>query len=191
MILAISYSGPAPITLLSFEARRNGSVNKLSWNTSSEQNSSRFIIERSTDGRNFTELGYVLAAGSSTGQRNYSFNDDAPFKGVNYYRLKMVDQNNSFRYSEIRSIRNQGVSDMQITPNPVVDNLKMQVDALQAGSAILYITDLSGKKIYQQSLNLVSGLNNLSIPTTRLAKGTYFVSLQMTGETLVKKISRL
>jgi hypothetical protein len=189
--ISISYSGPAPITLLSFDARRNGSVNKLSWNTSSEQNSSRFIIERSTDGRNFTELGYVLAAGSSTGQRNYSFNDDAPFKGVNYYQLKMVDQNNSFRYSEIRSIRNQGVSDMQITPNPVVDNLKMQVDALQAGSAILYITDLSGKKIYQQNLNLVSGLNNLNIPMTRLAKGTYFVSLQMTGETLVKKISRL
>lgn len=189
--ITINYSGPAPVTLLHFDARRNGSVNKLTWNTSWEQNSSRFIIERSTDGRNFTPLGYVQAAGTSTGQRNYNYTDLAPQKGINYYRLKMEDQNNSFRYSEIRNIRNLGVSDMQITPNPVVDNLKIQVDAVQAGTAILYINDLSGKKIYQESLNLASGLNNLVISAATLARGTYILSLQMAGETLVKKVSRL
>lgn len=189
--IVINYSGPAPVTLLSFDARRNGAVNKLTWNTSQEQNSYRFIVERSADGRNFSELGFVQAAGNSTIQRNYNYTDESPLKGINYYRLKMVDQNNSFRYSEIRNIRNLGVSDMQITPNPVVDNLKMQVDAVVAGTAVLYITDLSGKNIYQERLNLVSGLNNLNIPMTRLAKGTYFVSLQLAGETLVKKISRL
>jgi len=93
-----------PINMAEFKAVYSSGVSHLSWNTSQENNSSHFEIERSTDGVNFTRLGKVNAAGNSSNKISYSFNDIHPVTGINYYRLKMVDKDGKFAYSNIVTV---------------------------------------------------------------------------------------
>ena len=91
-----------PVTLLTFNAKRNGSVNSISWSTSQELNSKYFGIEHSSDGIHFSQIGRVAAAGNSSTQRSYQFVDPSPVKGFNYYRLMIVDIDNTVKYSMIK-----------------------------------------------------------------------------------------
>ena len=89
-----------PIVLLSFDAARNGSVNNLKWSTSQEQNSSRFIVERSSNGRSFEERSVLWPLQvTATKPVTIASPTQALSKGVNYYRLRMIDMDNTFKYS--------------------------------------------------------------------------------------------
>lgn len=187
----ISFSGLAPVSLLNFDARRSGSVNNLNWSTSQEVNSSKFIVERSNDGRSFAEIGRIAAAGNSSATRNYNFVDASPVKGINYYRLRMVDIDNSYGFSAVKNVKNLGAADMVIAPNPVQQNMKFVIDAEKAERAIMVITDLSGKRIYNGTLNVQAGTNNFSVPVNQFAKGSYIVRIQLADQTIVRHFNKL
>ena len=136
----INYTGIAPVSLLSFDAVRNGKVNNLQWATSLEVNTNKFVIERSTDGKNFTSLGEVRATGNSTETQYYRFTDMAPIKAVNYYRVRMVDNDNSYKLSEIKSIKNLGIAEMAINPNPVNQLMRISLEAASTEAAIVTVT---------------------------------------------------
>lgn len=189
--IVINYSGLAPISLLNFDARRSGTVNNLNWTTTQEVNSSRFMVERSNDGLNFTAIGTVNAAGNSASEKAYRFIDAAPMKGNNYYRLRMIDNDNAYRFSAVKNVRNLGVADMQIAPNPVNDQMTLAIEAETAEKATIVITDLSGKRVYNGFTAVIAGLNNTRIPVNNLAKGTYVVRVMLNGQTLIKKINKL
>jgi hypothetical protein len=72
----------------------------LDWNTQMEVNSSRFEIERSADGDSWTAIGSVMAKGNSSMVTKYSFTDAQPLSGTNFYRLRMIDLDNSFGYTD-------------------------------------------------------------------------------------------
>ncbi|MFT7614348.1 MAG: hypothetical protein ACI9J3_003330, partial [Parvicellaceae bacterium] len=107
-----------PIELLSFDGYKDGSVNHLEWTSAIEINNDVFIIERSTDGVNFNSLGTVLGAGNSSTTLHYNFIDDAPENGTNYYRLKQVDFDGAFSYSQMIAIANDEKKMTSIYPNP-------------------------------------------------------------------------
>ena len=169
----------------------NGSVNNLKWSTSQEQNSSRFIVERSSNGRSFEEIGVVAASGYSNETRNYRFTDPSPVKGVNYYRLRMIDMDNTFKYSEVKNVRNMGAAEIAFSPNPVIGQIRLSIDADKAERANIRITDISGKQVYSGSFNVVNGTNVNMIDTDKLAAGTYFLQVQMSEGNLVKKFTKL
>jgi len=179
-----------PVTLMNFEAKRNGSVNNLSWVTSQEINASKFIIERSTDGRNFNEIGYVAAFGNSSTAKNYRFVDPTPNKGNNYYRLKLINNDNSFRLSEIKNVKHLSFAEMTVSPNPVAQNMRILIDADKSEKASLFITDLSGRRVYNTSVIVNEGNNTLYIPVAALNSGSYIVTIQLANQTLVKKINK-
>ncbi len=187
----ISFSGVAPVTLLNFDARRNGTVNNLTWTTTQELNSNKFVIERSNDGRSFEPIGDVAAAGNSNVSRTYRFTDNAPVKGINYYRLRIIDNDNSYKYSDIKNVRNLGVADFVIAPNPVQQTMKLVVEAEKAENANISITDLSGKRIYSKRVAVVSGTNNFDIPVNNFAKGSYVVLIQLSEQTIIRKFKKL
>lgn len=189
--ITISFSGIAPVSLLNFDAKRSGTVNNLTWSTSQELNSNRFVIERSTDGRNFDRIADVAAAGNSSVTRNYRFTDASPVKGINYYRLRVVDNDNSFTYSEIKNVRNLGFAEMNIAPNPVQQVMKLTLEAEKTEKAGIVITDLSGKRIYNSSIAVVAGTNTFDIPVNNFSKGTYIVMIQLSEGTMVRKINKL
>ncbi len=112
---AYSTGIPLPVKLISFTAKRqttagSGTSILCSWTTTSEDNSSSFIIGRSNTGSNFIPIGQVAAMGNSSNVQNYRFTDALPLDGTNYYQLKMVDIDTRFTYSPVISVRNSGAS---------------------------------------------------------------------------------
>ncbi len=189
--IVINYSGLAPVSMLSFEAKRNGRVNNLTWVTSQELNTTKFVVERSTDGLSFSPIGNVTAVGNSTTASNYRYIDAAPAKGINYYRLRILDNDNSYKISEIKNVRNLGVAEMAINPNPVQQTMNIAIDAEASEKATVVITDLSGRRMYNSNVNVEAGTNNFIIPVNNLSKGTYIVMIHLGNETLIKKITKL
>jgi hypothetical protein len=88
--------GPLPVELLYFEGTQYSTFNMLKWATASEQNSSHFIVEKSTDGENWREIANKPSAGNSTEKLYYSFSDDINYLGLNYYRLVQYDIDGKF-----------------------------------------------------------------------------------------------
>ncbi|RYF45915.1 MAG: T9SS type A sorting domain-containing protein, partial [Cytophagaceae bacterium] len=183
--------GPLPVTLLSFEAQRTGKSNLVSWSTSQETNTDHFILERSTDGQNFTAIQRVAASGNSTISRSYSFLDREPARGYNYYRLQIVDRDNTAKFSGIRSVRNEGAADIALYPNPVVSSVNVSINADKAGRATIVISDLSGKQLSATNNNLLEGANIVPVNVSKLAAGTYIIKIQLNGDMVVRKFDKL
>ncbi|MEO8771498.1 MAG: T9SS type A sorting domain-containing protein [Ferruginibacter sp.] len=191
MLDNITVAATLPVSLVNFNAQRNGKVNDLSWKTSMEQNTSRFIIERSTNGGNtYTDIGQVAAAGNSNTERSYHFTDISPAKGYNYYRLRMIDINNSFKFSDIKNVRNEGAADFSFAPNPVQQQMKIKLDADKADKGFITITDMSGKQVYSNSITVAEGSNNLVIETGKFSSGLYIITIQLSNDKIVQKFNK-
>ncbi len=188
----ISYLGTVPVTMLSFDATRAGKSNNLTWVTTNEINSSKFEIERSTNGINYVSIGSVIAIGNTASKQTYRFMDANPTKGNNFYRIKSIDVDNSYKISAVRNVKNLGFVEMQINPNPVIAsimNISLEAEANEKASIV--ITDLSGRKVYNGTTNVIAGSNNIPVNVNNLIKGIYLVTIQLSGETLIKKITKL
>jgi hypothetical protein len=105
-VLKLAPPGVAPLTLLTFSAKAiNDHEAVMQWGTAQEENTDKFIVERSSNQRDFASLGSVKAAGNSAMPRNYFFTDKTALTGTSFYRLKMMDNDGSFTYSETKPIR--------------------------------------------------------------------------------------
>ena len=121
-----------PIELLRFDVMKQENDALLKWITLTESNSHYFDIEHSVDGMNFFPIGKVDAAGNSADELNYQFLHEDPAKGINYYRLKMVDLDGSYEYSEVRAVRFDGNNgEIKVYPNPINEGNTFFVDLSQ------------------------------------------------------------
>lgn len=179
-----------PVTLAAFSARRSGKVNLLNWTTEQEFNTSHFTIERSSNGRIYTTIGQVNALGSSDIQRHYNFTDSDPSKGINYYRLRITDKDNSSKFSATRSIRNAGLADVRIFPNPAINLMNILVNADRASSGQLTITGATGVAVYTRTLRLSQGNTTLSLPVKNLPAGTYTMKMQLNEDIIVQQFTK-
>ncbi|HEY4337952.1 MAG TPA: discoidin domain-containing protein, partial [Puia sp.] len=98
-------ASPLPIGLSSFTGKRTGSSVVLQWTTQTEQNAANFVVERSVDGTHFASIATVRAEGNSNTPQDYTATDERPAKGINYYRLRMVDLDGRFSYSPVILVR--------------------------------------------------------------------------------------
>ena len=177
-----------PVLLTSFSAtvEKNSSV-ILKWQTANEQNSDYFQIERSEDGQTFKSIDRVVAAGNSALPRNYTFTDKSPKVGGQskiVYRLKQVDIDQNYFYSEIVSVKlsTSKISMYTLAPNVVRKSESTFVSLSVPRTTLFYIsvTDGTGKKVYSTRYNAQEGNNKISIPASAYNKaaGTYFISVQ-------------
>lgn len=178
----IGLSGvPLPVQLTTFSGYNEGSVNKLNWNTSSELNSMEFQIERSADGINFQQIGTEAAAGFSTQPLNYNFTDVSPLNGVNYYRLKMVDMDYTYTYSNIIAINPIGMTlgnDIILFPNPSTDNVFANITTVDRREINIVVIDISGRLIMTNRVQLSEGNHIIPIGTSALAGGNYIIEFR-------------
>ena len=139
-----------PVTLTYFMGTHTAAGNQLSWHTAAEQNMAAFAIERSDDGKEFTETGRV-AARNQPG--NYSFKDAGTTAPVTYYRLKIMNTDGSFSYSNTLSMRNISETDFSVMayPNPATDVLHLRVHAAATGGQAI-LTDVTGKTVKTQAI---------------------------------------
>lgn len=184
-------SKPLPIILKDFQVNKRGSANQLNWTTSQESNSSHFTIERSADGNNFSQIGKVNAAGNSSVTLKYQFTDELPLSGLNYYRLKLVDKDNSQKTSDIVSIRNSSSSLMNVYPNPASNSVTIELHNEKAEVAQVEVTDMNGSRVLQSQVNLNSGLNRVPFNVSTLPSGVYNLNVKTSTGSQSIKISKL
>lgn len=180
-----------PLTLLSFNAQKVNTTNKLSWKTSQELNTLKFVIEQSRDARSFSTLGEVAAAGNSNNERTYTYTHSLPVKGYNYYRIKMVDIDGRYTYSAVRSLQNLGANEISSYPNPVKGTMQVAINAAGNDAATVQITDMSGKTVYSKVHSVTEGDNNITIDAAAFTAGAYILKVQLSGEVVVKKFTKL
>lgn len=171
-----------PVELLTFGAEAFATHVELEWLTQTERNSSHFDVERSYDGEHFTTRGRVSAAGLSGSRIDYSWADEYPLTGVAYYRLRFVDRDGSFKFSNVVSVVFRSTSAKLIVhPNPALDNIAVELFQGPAGPAELLVMDASGRKVKQARIVLESGSVSISLPVHDLESGSYIVQVRVDG----------
>lgn len=166
-----------PVDLLTFHAEPRGTSAMLTWSTGNEENSSHWIVERSSDGRDFSPIGQVNAAGTSMVQVEYSFPDPTPEQGWNYYRLRQVDKAGAFTYSEVRSVLMGGITDrMLVHPNPTNDVLNVRFDASLSVEQLQWtVADASGRNVLSGRTSLTTDSPLFAVPVHALDGGSYLL----------------
>ncbi len=156
-----------PVKLINFNGKTKDRANLLSWNISNENGVSSYVIERSNDGTNFTEIGTVKALGNN----GYSFTDanlNASFSY--YYRLRMEDAIGNFAYSTVVKLNKQGKLVFQVQPNPI-ENSTINIYGNNMKQAKIY--DSFGRLL----LNTVVNADQASIKMNNLTKGVYMINI--------------
>ncbi|MEJ7627581.1 MAG: cadherin-like beta sandwich domain-containing protein [Ferruginibacter sp.] len=163
-----------PIKLRSFYVQKmDNNTAKILWTTEQEINSSHFVIERSSNGSTWNNIGSINAAGNSSNRKYYTTFDNAPMQGINSYRFKMVDLDGSYEYSEIRKVAFNSFYTAQVAPNPANDVINIYISKSGSQNANIELINLEGKVIYKTS----SSQSHIPIATQGMSKGLYFVKI--------------
>jgi sugar lactone lactonase YvrE len=169
-------TGVLPLNLLSFTGTKNNSGNLLEWKTANEINTKAFTIERSNDGINFIGIGNVNASGNVNA--NYNFTDADKYNGIVYYRLKMIDVDGRFTYSNIIKLSTLNLQLSTLYPNPVKD-----IATLQIGDRTLLNTQANIIDVNGRTIKTILIKNNFEIlDMSGLPSGLYILKLS-NGET--------
>lgn len=177
---------PLPVSLLEFKASPQKNKVLLSWKTSREENSDHFEIERSSNGTDFKKIGSVNAAGNSFNAKQYSYLDDQPLNGKSFYRLKIVDDNSTYKYSHIEAVNLSADKTVDVYPNPSRNNcIKLVISSALQGEMNISLYDMNGKLQLSQK-QIISG-STLSIPH-QLPTGVYLLDINASGFSDKKKI---
>ena len=177
-----------PIELLDFSAKQNSEIVNLFWNTTNEINNDFFTIEKSNDGVDFNYLGFVDGAGNSNSIQNYSFNDNRPFEGVTYYRLKQTDFDGRYSYSNIVSVNTKYNNEIQaVWYNKENNELNVEFNTVNSTDFYVCIYDMCGKQVIAKSDN-VEGKQNDIINLQFLPTGIYTISVTSEKYKLNKKV---
>jgi len=173
-----------PLNLSQFSASLINNSVKINWNTYNEVNVNNFLIERSADGRNFASVGSENAR-NTVGNNSYSFTDIKPLSGVSYYRLKMMDKDGSYKYSQIVVINNKAALSVEVFPNPVVNSVTISHPKGLSGAVIRILSPMGNTL---QSIPVQVGSVQTGMDVSNLQKGNYIVVFDNNGERRTSKI---
>lgn len=181
-------SGVLPTHFLSVQASQKGKHVEVNWTTSGEQNLRQYVVERSSNGVQFEAAG-VVTPQNTQGRHNYSWLDQQPHTGNNFYRIKSVDLDGSSQLSNVvkailPEITTRGLN---IYPNPALSNVQMQLGAqVKNGEYSVRIIDASGKVLQQSRLQKSQANQQVSLGVSSLKAGLYRIQLiDASGKTVV------
>lgn len=172
-----------PAHLLSFTGQAIGKGVNLNWKATDEINFSHYGVEHSEDGRAFTQLGTVQAKNNSSAVNNYSFLHLTP-GAKNYYRLKLVDKDGRFGYSNIISVNFGNDVEIRVYPNPFTTFLT--VNAGSAGKNVVRVFDVNGKLVSQQAFTGSTTVLDVS----KYAAGGYVVQVNSSDKMQTFKVQK-
>ena len=178
-----------PVEYLYFEAKKEGNTATLDWATATETDNNYFAIERSADRVNFDEIGRVTGSGSGS---FYDFTDENPLSGVSWYRLRQVDYNGEFSFSEIRQVvfDETAISNFTVYPSPAQENgtLNIRYQSLEGNSVTLELIDLQGRILRSKENTAEAGITAQTLELTDLAPGAYLLRLSTGMQHETRKI---
>ncbi|MDF2189475.1 PQQ-dependent sugar dehydrogenase [Paraflavitalea sp. CAU 1676] len=183
ILYQVGVTGALPVTLLSFSAKAYTGYNEIRWKATREIDLQAYEIECSSDGSAWTRVGTVAALENNT-DPDYTFKHATNLHGTIYYRLKMLDKDNTYSYSKIVSVETDPERGKELQLFPTVNtNGQLQVQ-LNEGFSHLQVFNMHGKVVFSQSLKQQKGVVGIDIG--RYSKGMYTVVASRTGKTVSK-----
>ncbi|MFK8100952.1 MAG: hypothetical protein AB8G15_00440 [Saprospiraceae bacterium] len=166
----------------------------LHWTTSSENENAMFKVEKSNDGISFVEIGTIEGAGNSLKKNVYSFLDVNCKEKKNFYRLKQVDFNGVFQYSEIGRLELNQLKSLRIVNMSAVattDSFEVSLDSNKAGKLHYHLEDWKGNKIHLAKSDMKEGINKVKVNLLEVPRGIYRVVLQFGQEKEILTIKKI
>lgn len=159
-----------PVTLISMSAQQVGNEIEIKWEIASEENCAFYLVEKSTNGLEWTDLGTVETGQHSGNNRNYSLIDKSPTSGIQYYRLKQFDYNGTNSTLSVADVNYSNLNSeaIKLYPNPTNGYSKLEI--LNENISRIDIVDMQGRIIYTQENEFVKELDG-----TRFGKGLYSI----------------
>ena len=180
-----------PITLLDFDGKLNGTKVDLFWRTSAEINGDHFDVERSTDGQLFKAFAQVKAKGNTSTETGYAAVDPTPVKGLNYYRLKMVDKDAASEYSKVVTIKvsTDATLTTRVMPNPFTGKLDIYLTLPHSCMVTFNFVDVSGKVVYTKKVQGLKGFNWFVVnDLQKLPTAPYILNVITDEQTFTEKL---
>ena len=182
-----------PIELVDFSGINIGTANQLFWKTITEINNDYFIIEKSIDGDVFTEVGgYINGAGNSTTELDYTKIDRTPY-ALTYYRLKQIDFDGRFSYSDVIRVINDDLpsSDFDLFPNPTKGEVTIRFNSKAIILAKIMVENPLGEIESIDFLQTKKGVNKKTFNIEHLSTGVYIIHLILNDQTITNKLVKL
>jgi endonuclease I len=182
-----SYTCPGlstlPVNIVFFSGKLQNNKVLLNWEAENEINFNRYDVERSVNGTNYLLIGSIKSAGI----KNYSYTDVADnIKGRRvYYRLKKIDNDGNFSYSEVFTLQIPLNIKFTVYPNPAQGFVSLQVNNNNNGKVTVQLTDITGKMVVNSVCTLTNGL--ITIPLKQLNAGTFTIKLIEQNESYLQK----
>lgn len=178
-----------PLTLASFTGKLNNNTTQLNWATSQEINTSHFNIEYSNNGKDFISVQSISAAGNSSNIKNYAASHKVNNESNHYYRLKIIDKDGSFTYSQIIKLKTASKAlQVDVYPSVVTNNATMSIATTEKTTGLISITNMDGQVIKKYNINIETGSQTEKIDVSNLSKGVYLVTLQTNNQQQTFKI---
>ncbi|KAA5536455.1 T9SS type A sorting domain-containing protein [Taibaiella lutea] len=171
---------PLYVNIGSFNVRKENGVAGLYWTTQSEMENVGFDIQRSMDGKTYQTIGSIASKavnGNSQSVLSYNYYDKVPFNGMNFYRLAEKDKKGNIVYSDIRTLNFDGKSDFNCYPNPVKSQLTVEYNSAKDEVMNIRVTDVMGKVVLTQEMNLQKGFNKTVMDMSGLGQGIYNMTI--------------
>jgi len=172
---------PIPVSFGNIAVSNNRSYNTVIWKTYTESLTKTFMLERSADGIHYVTIAETPAAGFSSSIRSYSLPDMSPLKGINYYRVKMIETDGKYQYSSIVKTTNKAEDSWYVLSNQGRETI--QVGGIEKGNEVS-IFDPLGTRIF----NTRSNGSYCNISTSNIPAGVYFVKVTSNNSSSVKQI---
>jgi hypothetical protein len=185
-----------PVKIISLKASEYNNGINITWKTTAEVNISKYIVEKSLDGVSFTSVGMVNAKGTTSSINDYNWFDTAVSKGYNYYRLKSLNKDGRYEYSEVVRVLIKATptveaqSSINIYPNPLRGNVfNLQLTKVEKGNCVVEVFNASGRIVYKQAVTNNSDLSTHAINVTNnFTPGVYSIKLSSKSQVLSKQI---
>lgn len=181
---------PLPVELTTFDAKvANGNHVNLAWATSSELNNDYFLIEHSTDGRNFESIGMVDGAGTTNEVQHYEFTDKTPMAGQNFYRLQQIDFDGQYEYSDIVSVKVSKSGELVVNPTFASEEIVVMASDDAQLNGDLTIFNLAGGIVYSEKLT--ANVDVKTIDVSAFNNGYYLISVKNGQEVMTKRFVKM
>lgn len=182
------------VEFISIRLHQSGDNYILSWTVAAEESVREYIVERSTNGIDFSPIGSIDFRAGGTGSQDYQYTDNNPpisAGGVIYYRIREVDQDGRYSFSAVVSSRQANAGNkLIILGNPVSSkNIELSLSSSRAGVAVVRLIDAHGRVLAIMKLPVIAGVNRMQLTSgTFLAKGIYFVEANIDGLKLIERV---
>ncbi|MDX1685026.1 MAG: SdrD B-like domain-containing protein [Saprospiraceae bacterium] len=189
-------SGFLPIELLDFNAVLNGDRVDVTWRTAVELNTDFFEVERRHESeKDFTVIGEVEAAGTSYSPQDYLLKDfDVQETGLYYYRLRQVDRDGAFGYSEIRVVEVKGtINTINLYPNPTSDLLTLELYLNKGSQFSIDLQDEMGRTVpdHYIEIDAKAGYNKHQIDVRNIPSGVYIIRLKVDDDVELMRFTKV